>query len=80
VAGRASKAAGGKLTTSQAATGSLTLLYFNFKGWGNQHRDYLYVAAMCTQAAMPIYMAPLLGAPRLLCLRACAHHPPRLLG
>ena len=45
----------------EAATGSLTLLYFNYKGWGSAHRDYLYVAAMCTQAAMPIYAAPLLG-------------------
>jgi hypothetical protein len=42
----------------------LTLLYFNFKGWGSNHRDYLYVAAMCSQAAMPIYAAPLLGAQR----------------
>lgn len=50
----------------EAATGSLTLLYFNFKGWGSAHRDYLYVAAMCTQAAMPIYAAPLLGASRAL--------------
>jgi hypothetical protein len=48
----------------EAATGSLTLLYFNFKGWGSAHRDYLYVAAMCSQAAMPIYAAPLLGALR----------------
>lgn len=45
----------------EAATGSLTLLYFNSKGWGNAHRDILYVACMCTQAAMPIYAAPLLG-------------------
>jgi len=45
----------------EAATGSLTLLYFNSKGWGSDRRDYLYVAAMCTQAAMPIYAAPLLG-------------------
>ena len=37
-------------------------MYFNFKGWGSTHRDYLYVAAMCSQAAMPIYAAPLLGA------------------
>ena len=48
----------------EAATGSLTLLYFNYKGWGSAHRDYLYVAAMCTQAAMPIYAAPLLGTSR----------------
>ena len=34
---------------------------FNFKGWGSAHRDYLYVAAMCSQAAMPIYAAPLLA-------------------
>jgi hypothetical protein len=51
----------------EAATGSLTLLYFNSKGWGSDRRDYLYVAAMCTQAAMPIYAAPLLG--------ACQHPP-----
>lgn len=55
----------------EAATGSLTLLYFNSKGWGSDRRDYLYVAAMCTQAAMPIYAAPLLG--------ACQHPPPCLL-
>lgn len=58
----------------EAATGSLTLLYFNYKGWGSAHRDYLYVAAMCTQAAMPIYAAPLLGTSRQPPASHAAHH------
>lgn len=32
------------------------------QGWGSTHQDRLYVAAMCSQAAMPIYAAPILGA------------------